>query len=60
MPKMDVAHIHQTARIGPDEQALLADVKGSVKPDGQQSPDKSNLLFLCRDGFTLIVEAFHH
>ena len=36
-PKVDVAHVHQAARIRPDRQALLADVKGPVQPDGQRS-----------------------
>ena len=33
---MYITHIHQTARINPYRQALLADVKSSVKPDRQR------------------------
>jgi hypothetical protein len=34
---MYIAHIHQTARINPYRQALLTDVKSSIKPDRQRS-----------------------
>ena len=37
-PKMYIAHIHQTARIMPQRQALLADVKGPVRARSSAVP----------------------
>ena len=37
VPKMNIAHIHQTTRIVPHRQALFTNMESLLKPDFQQS-----------------------